>query len=42
MTIIRGGKKHDVAFQKLTEYMSTDLDGGKAFEMSPVLIGKII
>ena len=30
---------YDVAFQKLTEYMSADLDGGKAFEMSTV-IGK--
>ena len=30
---------YDVAFQKLTEYMSTDLDGGKAFGMSKV-IGK--
>ena len=28
---------YDVAFQKLTEYMSTDLDGGKAFEMSMVI-----
>ena len=28
---------YDVAFQKLTEYMSADLDGGKAFEMSTVI-----
>ena len=36
---MRGGAKtfYDVAFQKLTEYMSTDLDGGKAFEMSTVI-----
>ena len=28
---------YDVAFQNLTEYMSTDLNGGKAFEMSTVI-----
>ena len=28
---------YDIAFQKLTEYMSTDLDGGNAFEMSTVI-----
>ena len=28
---------YDVAFQKLPEYMSTDLDGVKAFEMSTVI-----
>ena len=33
-----GGKKHFMtAFQKLTEYMSTDLEGGKAFETSTVI-----
>ena len=28
---------YDVAFQKLTAIMSTELDGGKAFEMSTVI-----
>ena len=28
---------YDVAFQKLTDYMSTGLDGGNAFEMSTVI-----
>ena len=28
---------YDIAFQKLTDYMSTDLDGGNAFEMSTVI-----
>ena len=28
---------YDVAFQKLTDYMSTDLDGGNAFGMSTVI-----
>ena len=34
-----GGRatSYDVAFKKLTDYMSTDLDGGNAFEMSTVI-----
>ena len=28
---------YDVAFQKMPEYMSIDLDGGKAFEISTVI-----
>ena len=41
---MRGGKKDVMTFhskKKLAEYMSIDLDGGKAFEISTV-IGKII
>ena len=30
---------YDVAFQQLSEYMSTDIDGGKAFE-TPMVIGR--
>ena len=37
--IMRGGKKHLMTFHstKLAEYMSIDLDGGKAFEMSTLI-----
>ena len=37
--IMRGGKKDLMTFQskKLAEYMSIDLDGGKAFEISTVI-----
>ena len=36
---MRGGKKDLMTFhsKKLAEYMSIDLDGGKAFEISTVL-----
>ena len=36
---MRGGKKDLMTFhsQKLAEYMSNDLDGGKAFEISTVI-----
>ena len=30
-------RQDDVACQKLPEYVSTDLDGGKAFEMSTAI-----
>ena len=33
----RQATSYDVAFQKLTNYMSTDLDDGNAFEMSTVI-----
>ena len=37
--IMRGGKKDLMAFhsKKLAEFMSIDLDGGKAFEISTVI-----
>ena len=36
---MRGGKKDLITFhsKKLAEYMSIDLDGGKAFEISTVI-----
>ena len=36
---MRGGKKDLMTFhsEKLAEYMSIDLDGGKAFEISTVI-----
>ena len=36
---MRGGKKDLMTFhsKKLAEYMSIDLDGGKAFEISTVI-----
>ena len=33
----RQERSYDVSFQKLAEYMSIDLDGGKAFEISTVI-----